>query len=412
MVLSPSEGHRQVDRKEFTGGFGLRILHCFNMANDGWSAVKGLRAIGADAHLIVHRPAHVASLPHWEEAEIDTTRLGNLNDPEWTTLNESWHMPHYVHVWDLRKSWYPLSGTLKWFRRIPELADYDIVIGHVPFAKVAPLYKWLHNKPYIIYDAGWIRYLHRYNFYSYRLARIGYRNAAKILFTNVDTYAMFTKNGYPPEKMLYTPFAIDMDIYAPGRPLNTFDGSPVFFSPSRQDWPEKGNDMLMYAFHTYLKRQPNALLLLSEWGQSDVLSGRNYLDMTKDLVKQLGIEDSVKWLPVMPKRRLVELYNTADAVFDQYVFGALGTTSPEAMSCGKPVVAHVDPLLWSRWHVSAPPVAEARTAQEIYQQMVTLEDPLLREDYGRKGRAWIAENCEMKLVARQQLRICEELLKK
>jgi len=82
------------------------------------------------------------------------------------------------------------------------------------------------------------------------------------------------------------------------------------------------------------------------------------------------------------------------------------------MSCGKPVVAYVDPLLWTRWHVSAPPVAEARTTEEIYHQMVTLEDPHLREDYGLKGRAWIVENCEMKLVARQQLRICEELLKK
>jgi glycosyltransferase involved in cell wall biosynthesis len=132
--------------------------------------------------------------------------------------------------------------------------------------------------------------------------------------------------------------------------------------------------------------------------------------MTKDLVKQLGVEDSVKWLPVMPKRRLVQLYNAADVVFDQYVFGALGTTTPEAMSCGRPVVAHVEPELWTKWHSSPPPVAEARNGEEIYQQMVKLENPCLREDYGRKGRTWIAENCEMKLVARQQLRICEELV--
>lgn len=382
------------------------------MANDGWSAVKGLRAIGADAHLIVHRPAHVASLPHWEEAEVDTSRVGNLYNPNWTSLNESWHIPDYVHVWDLSKSWYPLSGTLKWFRRITELADYDIVIGHFPFAKMAPLYKWLHRKPYIIYDAGWIRYLHQYNFHSYRLARIGYSNAAKILFTNVDTHTMFIKNGYPPDRILYTPFAIDMNLYAPSKPLTTFDGSPLFFSPSRQDWPEKGNDMLVYAFQKYLKRQPDAVLLLAEWGQSEVLGGRNYLDMTKDLVKQLRLEDSVKWLPVVPKRRLVQLYNTADVVFDQYIFGALGTTTPEAMSCGKPVVAHVDPELWMKWHSSAPPVAEARNVEQIYRQMIELEDTRLREDYGRKGQKWIAENCEMKLVARQQLNICEELANK
>jgi glycosyltransferase involved in cell wall biosynthesis len=99
-------------------------------------------------------------------------------------------------------------------------------------------------------------------------------------------------------------------------------------------------------------------------------------------------------------------------VFDQYIFGALGTTTPEAMSCGKPVVAHVAEELWMKWHSSAPPVAEASNVEEIYQQMIKLEDTRLREDYGRKGRMWIAENCEMKLVARQQLKICEELDKK
>lgn len=382
------------------------------MANDGWSAVKGLRAIGVDAHLIVHYPGHVASLPQWEEAEIDETRVGNLNDPDWTVLNENWQMPDHVHVWNLHKNSYPMSGTLKWLRKVPELAEYDIVIGHVPFAKIAPLYKLLHRKPYIIFDAGWIRYLYSYNFYSYRIARVGYRNAAKILFTNVDTYGIFTEKGYAPEKILYTPFAVDMELYAPRRSEKPFERSPILFSPSRQDWPEKGNDMLLRAFRNYLKRQPKALLVLVEWGQPLGSGGGDYVAMAKDLVDNLGITDSVKWLPVLPKRKLIDWYNIADVVFDQYVFGALGTTTPEAMSCERPVVSHADPGLWTKWHQSAPPVAEARSTDEIYQQMVNLEEKSLREEYGRNGRRWVAKNCEMKLVARHQLRICEELLRR
>ena len=53
---------------------------------------------------------------------------------------------------------------------------------------------------------------------------------------------------------------------------------------SRQDWPEKGNNMLAYAFQKYLKRQPKALLLLTEWGQHEIVEGRSYVDMMKDLI--------------------------------------------------------------------------------------------------------------------------------
>ena len=391
----------------------MRICHVFNMANDGWAAIKGLRAIGCDADLIVHRPAHVASLPQWEEAEIDLEKLGtDLHNPNWDVLNENWTKPDYVHVWDLRRSWYPFSRTLKWIRHVSDLAQYDVVIGHIPFAKVAPLYRLLIRKPYVVYDAGWIRRLHDYDFHSYRWARAGYRGATKIFFTNVDTYSMFIKNGYSPERLVYTPFAIDMELYAPRNVSNPYDKSPIFFSPSRQDWPEKGNDMLLYAFQRYLKRQPNALLLLVEWGQVPEFSEENDVTKAKKLIKELDIQDSVKWLPVMPKRKLIEYYNLADVVFDQYVFGALGTTAPEAMSCEKPVVAYVDPEMWNKWHGSTPPLINARNPDEILNRMIELEEPSLRRETGRKGRLWISQTCDMKIVAKRQLEVCEELVER
>lgn len=388
----------------------LRICHVFNMANDGWAAVKGLRAIGVDAELILHRPAHVASLPQWEEADIDLDRVGDLYNPDWNVLSENWTLPSYVHVWDLRGDWYPASRTLKEIRNLLGVGRYDVIIGHIPFAKMAPLYYLFHRKPYIVYDAGWIRYLYLYDYSSYRLGRIGYRKAAKIFFTNVDTYQMFLQKGYSQERLAYTPFAIDMELYAPRNVKNPYDRSPVFLSPSRQDWPEKGNDMLLHAFCRYLKRQPDAILLLVKWGQVRSLDDpENYVHKSRSLIQQLGIEDNVKWLPVMHKRKLIEYYNMADVVFDQFVFGALGTTTPEALSCEKPVVSYVDSDIWTRWHGSAPPVANARSADDIYLRMVELEDSDLRKEYGRKGRKWISETCEMKVVAERQLKVCEEV---
>jgi glycosyltransferase involved in cell wall biosynthesis len=393
----------------------LKILHCFNMANDGWSAVKGLRAIGVDAHLVIHRPSHVASLPQWEEAEIDQTRLGDLYDPDWTVLNESWRMPHYVHVWDLRKSVYPLSSTLKWLRRLSDLSRYDVVIGHFPFAKMAPFYKWTYSKPYIIYDAGWIRYLHdkEYEAYaslSYHLARAGYAKATRIFFTNVDTHEIFLKLGYDPQKLVYTPFAIDTELYCPSHRDNSlrdsYHASPVFFMPTRPD-PIKGSDLVLLAFQRYLKDQPSALLLLVDWGERQPDYAKQ-----KDLVGALRISARVRWLPVMNKHLLVKYYNIADVVFDNFVRGAFGTLAIEAMSCAKPLVGYAESRLWTQWHDSVPPVANARTEDQIYERMIELEDDQAREEYGKLGRRWVLENCEMRLVAERQLAICEECLRK
>jgi len=403
----------------------MRLLVCFNMANDGWSVVKGLRALGEDAHLMLHRPAHVASLPQWEEAEIDVGKLGtDMNNPDWEALNERWKMPDYVHVWDMRRSWYPFSRTIRSPFQLMQLAKYDIIIGHTPFASFVPFYRLLRDNPYIIYDAGWIRYLHDANFpqcdsKAYRRAREGYKNAATIFFTNVDTYDLFRSYGYPRDQLTYTPFAIDMELYKPyvANPnavlvpqlLKKHD--MVFFAPSRQNWKEKGNDRIIQAFARYINEGKRALLVMIEWAQKpNIIDKYDYMHLAREMIKELRIEDSVLWLPVMSKRELIKWYSLSDVVLDQFVFGALGTTTPEAMSCAKPVITYVEPGMWERCHGSVPPVANAHSSDDIYNKMVELEDAATREEYGKRGREWIKKHCEMKLVADFQRQICREVI--
>jgi len=421
------------------------------MANDAWSVVKGLRAIGTDAHLILQRPAHVASLPQWEEAEIDLSKVGDDYNPNWEILSENWSIPNYVHTFDMYKMsrpWYANNvdsaisrvtyehrnfaywlrsysfNLLKFWTSLRErqgneterqfirlVKDYDLVIGHTPFASLAPRYKAILRKPYIIYEAGWIRYLHDPTYASpaYQLAQVGYKHASKILFATVDLYGLLVGKGYDPSRLVYTPFAIDTEMY---RPLEKHglsvspDESPVFFMPSRPD-PTKGNESVLYAFQRYLKRKPNAVLRLVNWGPKQE-------DLPKHLalIKKLGIEKRIQWLPLMNKRLLVRYFNAADIIFDQFKLGALGLLAPEAMACGKPVAAFVKPGLWTPYHKELPPVANARTAEEIYRQMIALEDEGLRNELGAKGRQWVLENCEMKLVAKNQLRIYEETMRR
>jgi len=133
------------------------------------------------------------------------------------------------------------------------LRGYDLVVGHAPFAKVATIYSALCRKPYLICDAGWIRYL-SLDRPGYARARKGYHKSPIILFTNVDTESLFREQGYT-NPLVYSPFAIDIDKYSPA--ANSDPESPVFFHPARHSWNEKGNDRLIRAFGRYVKRNPN-----------------------------------------------------------------------------------------------------------------------------------------------------------
>ncbi len=377
----------------------MRVVNAFNMANDAYVLTKGLRKLGVDAELIVQKPAHAASLPQWEDADIDLLRVGDLYNPNWDALNEHWKMPDWIRVWDASRSWYPASRMLRWTRLLRMLEPYDLVVGHVPFAKCAILCR----KPFIIYDAGWIRYL-KMNKPGYRLSRWGYRHARKIIFTNVDTYEMFLQQGYAPEQLQFSPFAIDTDQYspAPSRLNITWDSDPLVFSPTRHEWDEKGNDKLIKAFSNFVMRRRRSRLVLVEWG-NDLLSSKN-------LIANLGIEENVTWVPPMHKKRLIEWYRLADVVADQFVLGAYGTTAPEAMSCAKPVLMYAEDRFFQRWHGGIPPVLNARSVDEISEMLRRIEDPALRSEIGNKGREWVLKQHSLEKVAKIHLRTYREVL--
>jgi len=239
---------------------------------------------------------------------------------------------------------------------------------------------------------------------GYRLGRWGYRHASRIIFTNVDTYEMFLQQGYDPERLEFSPFAIDTDQYSPGRSHLglSVDHDFMVFSPARHEWQEKGNDRLIKAFSSLLKTSPKALLVMVEWG-SDLVRSKN-------LVASLGIERSVSWESLMNKKRLIEWYRLADVVADQFVLGAYGTTAPEAMSCAKPVLMYVEDRYFQRWHGSLPPILSARSVDGIHEMLEKLKDPAFRSEVGRKGRDWVLKEHRLTTVAQTQLKIYHEVL--
>jgi glycosyltransferase involved in cell wall biosynthesis len=175
--------------------------------------------------------------------------------------------------------------------------------------------------------------------------------------------------------------------------------------PSRHDWHVKGIDRLLRAFAELVRSQrPNTVLLLFDWGQE--------AERSRELVRELGVENNVRWSPPLPKVRLIDAYRAADVVLDQFLIGTFGAVAPEAMACARPVVMAFDPSLHAWCFPTLPPVVDARTPEQIYVELSRLaanEDERLA--LGQAGRDWVEGHHGWRVAVERQIAIYEELVK-
>lgn len=146
----------------------------------------------------------------------------------------------------------------------------------------------------------------------------------------------------------------------------------------------KGTDVFLEGYQEFAKRfGSKAKLWIIERGWQK--------EEAKALVRDIGLSDHVKWLPVCNKARLIELYNAADVVLDQIfpATGNHGALSVEAMACSKPVMGWVDPE--HRKAIKEPPFpnVNVRTPDEVCKALTELgNDPAKRIQKGKEGRKY------------------------
>jgi len=174
------------------------------------------------------------------------------------------------------------------------------------------------------------------------------------------------------------------------------------FHPSRQQWNEKGNWMLVEAFKRFHKEYSDSVLVLVDWS----------LDRkrTRAYVKKLGLEKSVIYLGLMSKPRLIKWYNQSTVVADQFILGSYGTTAPEAMACAKPVIMYLSRRHMLQTFGEMPPVLNARTSEDIYQQLMLCTDKTFLKKQGDLSRRWTIEQHGSKVVGEKHLEIYNRIL--
>lgn len=105
------------------------------------------------------------------------------------------------------------------------------------------------------------------------------------------------------------------------------------------------------------------------------------------------------------KRELVEYYNAADAILDQFILGSYGTAAPEAMACEKPVLMYYSEPAFLRTFGELPPLLNAFTPEDIEKQLSQCVDQSFRREIGNKSRQWVAKHHSWQLVVEKHRRL-------
>jgi len=108
------------------------------------------------------------------------------------------------------------------------------------------------------------------------------------------------------------------------------------------------------------------------------------------LVKECGLTDKVEFIAGPLKTiDLLEYYNHADVIADQFVLGSLGSIGWEVFSCGKPLLGFIYSDYFEKLYGESPSMCVAQSPDEISKQLELLYDKKFRNDIGTKAREWI-----------------------
>jgi len=366
----------------------MRIAHIGNMANDGYHCVKALRSIGLDVELVIDSSDFGMGLPQWEMFNVEADPYKKVNVKDLPPL------PDWIKAWDSghkRNTIYMLTEAFRLARK----GEYDLL--HLQF----PMGNYLQfvGAPFMIYEAGFLRHMINYG-EGWAWTKMGiraYEHAEAVTWTNTDMIDMV--KSFKTKKEIFIPFAIDIERYKPI--VRKRNDSLELLHPSRQCWDVKGNDRMLKAFVRFIGEGYDARLTLVDWGYAeDVAEAKRLLE---------PVRNCVRWAAPMNKPRLIEAYQRCDAVLDQFLLGASGTTGFEAMSCGVPLMIFFKPSAATCFG-ELPPCVNAESEQQILEGMKMLTDETYRKELGVNGRKFVERHLSFPVVANQLKEIYEEVL--
>jgi hypothetical protein len=309
-------------------------------------------------------------------------------------------LPSWVHTvpWGIEGR----SVFLHYFQYRKVLSRYDLVLG----CTLAPAICWLANHPldiFIPHGADLYAFpfppegplWHKSNIINASIAKMQSNGiqASRLVLINdrVPVYKRaLQKLGVTALQLgtptLYTGEYSEENIKKHVKQLKFYDqfvqlreqNDIIIFSHSRQLWEKKldgldigkGNHILIEGFAKFCaKSRARAILELFELGPD--------VEKSKRLIANLGIEDKVKWMPLMPRKEIMAGLSLADIGADQFVSASFGGTGQEILAAGKPLLVYLDTHQGNDDNINIPPCVNVKSADEIC-------NALLRYEYDKK----------------------------
>lgn len=378
----------------------MKVLHTGNLANNSYKLAKFQRRLGVDARLF-----------------IDSDQVDTNDDPAWEDPELKSGYPDWIEVLNVKREVSLARKVKTWIERIRFGRRYvrdnrvDIVHAQV----TSPLFAQFFGAPVLVTHClgSDLREVAFSRTWKGLLLRRAYKKSRVVFFNNVDHVDYLDRLGI---KGQFLPNPLDLGQFSPDKgEISLNDYNLVILHPSSQDFgvnnpgprgrriglDTKGNDRLIRAFARFVKKNPDALLVMIRSGVD--------IKPAMELIDHLQISANVKFIDRMNKEDLIVMLNSADVVADQFDVGAFGGVALEAMACGKPLITYLKEDCALRCYPELPPTYNCSSEDGIFEALYRAADDNLNV-IGEKNREWIEKYHDWRSVAKNVVEHYERAL--
>ena len=154
---------------------------------------------------------------------------------------------------------------------------------------------------------------------------------------------------------------------------------------------------------------PNPRPLVIHAPSRRALKGTEFVLQAIDALKEEGLDFDFQLIENLSNTEALERYRQCDIVVDQLLVGWYGVLSMEAMALGKTAIAYIRDDLTGYFRDGMPLLnANPDTIKGVLR--TAIKDRELREETGRRGRAFVEEVHDSRVVARSAARLYKKML--
>ncbi len=199
---------------------------------------------------------------------------------------------------------------------------------------------------------------------------------------------IFNKEG---KKISVTPFGVDTQLF---KPKKIHNNDTITIGTVKSLEIKYGIEYLIRSFHLLLSKLDEEKNPLKEKLQLLIVGGGSLLGKLQSLVKELGIENKVKFIGKVPNNEVPKWLNKLDIYCAPSISESFGVAVVEASSCGIPVIVSntgglPEVVKDGVTGYLIPPKDYVSLYQKLYE---LVKDKQKRIQMGLAGRKFILEN--------------------